>query len=301
MKLPLCIAALFGVALTMFAQAPGVPIIKEGHGPLPELRRAAEKLRQAGGQLSIAEVKTQLSRKSCELTLPPVATEQRTPAEIWERARRAMIRVGHYYLCTKCDRWHLNLSGGYAITADGVVATCHHVVEPRGMRDGFLVASTFDGELLPVVEILAADKATDTCILRVKSPRPLEPLPLNTHVRPGDDAWCLSDPLGRDGYFTKGIVNRFYQHVHPGRKRPEPIRMNVSTDWAPGSSGAAVLDTCGNAIGHVSLINAEENDAPGDSKDDPRASGGGTLIVFHDAVRAADVLALIKAPQTKKP
>jgi S1-C subfamily serine protease len=169
------------------------------------------------------------------------------------------------------------------------------------MREGFLIASTFEGELLPVSEILAADKATDTCILRVKSPKLLEPLPLNVNVRPGDDAWCLSDPLGRDGYFTKGIVNRFFQHVHPGRKRPEPIRMNVSTDWAPGSSGAAVLDTCGNAIGHVSLINAEEDDAPGDSKDDPRASGGGTLIVFHDAVRAADVLALIKAPQTKKP
>jgi hypothetical protein len=301
MKLTLLIAAIIVLVVNALAQAPGVPIIREGHGPLPELRRAAEKLRQNGGQLTIDDVKKQLGRKSCELTLPPVSAPKLAPTEIWNRARRSMIRVGHYYLCTKCDRWHLNLSGGYAITADGVVVTCHHVVEPRGMREGFLIASTFEGELLPVSEILAADKATDTCILRVKSPRPLEPLPLNVSVRPGDDAWCLSDPLARDGYFTKGIVNRFYQHVHPGSKRIEPVWMNVSTDWAPGSSGAAVLDEFGNAIGHVSLINAETEEAPAQEEADKPRRNRETLIVFHDAVRAASVLALIRPPKGEKP
>jgi len=301
MKTPLIFVGLLASTLIAAAQAPGVPIIKESHGPLPELRRAAEKLRLAGGQLSIEDVKTQLNRKSCELVLPPVSAQKLVSTEIWNRARRATIRVGHYYLCTKCDRWHLNLSGGYAITADGVVATCHHVVEPRGMREGFLIASTFDGELLPVVEVLAADKTTDTCLIRVKAPMPLEPLALNIELRPGDDVWCLSDPLGRDGYFTKGIVNRFYQHVHPGRKRAEPVRMNVSTDWAPGSSGAAVLDGFGNAIGHVTAITAETDEPPQDEDADKPRHNGETLIVFHDAVRAADVLALIKPPQSRKP
>ena len=37
------------------------------------------------------------------------------------------------------------------------------------------------------------------------------------------------------------------------------LRVNVSTDWAPGSSGSAVLDQCGNVIGHVSTISHCDN------------------------------------------
>ena len=40
------------------------------------------------------------------------------------------------------------------------------------------------------------------------------------------------------------------------------LRLNVSTDWAPGSSGAAVLDERGNVIGHVSTISPMSESAP---------------------------------------
>jgi hypothetical protein len=71
--------------------------------------------------------------------------------------------------------------------------------------------------------------------------------------------FCLSDPLDERGYFSEGIVNRFYWKRAPkgdleSLDALKNLRVNVSTDWAPGSSGAAVLDQCGNAIGHVSTI-----------------------------------------------
>lgn len=71
------------------------------------------------------------------------------------------------------------------------------------------------------------------------------------------------------------------------------FQQNVSTEWAPGSSGAAVIDECGNAIGHVSEISAhgEKTGQSGGTK-----AAGGTLIVFRNAVRAADVQALVKDP-----
>jgi hypothetical protein len=54
------------------------------------------------------------------------------------------------------------------------------------------------------------------------------------------------------------VVNRFYWYGRPGKagaaEEWDRLRLNVSTDWAPGSSGAAVLDACGNAIGHVTSI-----------------------------------------------
>jgi hypothetical protein len=89
--------------------------------------------------------------------------------------------------------------------------------------------------------------------------RGLSPLPLREDVAPGDRVSCFSEPLGQAGYFSNGIVNRFYWK--PGRagidgslEQLESLRVNVSTDWAPGSSGAAVLDEHGNAIGHVSRV-----------------------------------------------
>src|SRR5439155_12589641 len=110
-----------------------------------------------------------------------------------------------------------------------------------------------------VSEVLAANRYSDTCIVRIEG-KEFKPLALNTNAYPGDMAYCYSDPLDHRGYFSQGIINRFYQF--PGRRpvsAPEsaayaPTRLNVSTDWAPGSSGSAVLDEFGNAIGHVSTI-----------------------------------------------
>jgi Trypsin-like peptidase domain len=293
-SLPILLAVL-ATSAWLHAQAPEVPIIQEGHGPAPEILEAANTLREAGGLLHMDKVKEQLARASCELTLAPASDKKLSGRDLWSRARGAHIRIGYLYLCKHCDKWHLNVAGGYALTADGAVATCYHVAEPKDMREGYLIAVTDAGVALPVTEVLAASKFTDTCIVRVKLDAPVEPLSLNPLAHPGDDAWCYSDPLGHPGFFSKGIVNRFYEHTHgKGSKDRFPKRMNVSTEWAPGSSGAAVIDECGNAIGHVSEISAhgEKN-----GQTTGKNASGETLIVFHNAVRAADVLALIKAPK----
>jgi hypothetical protein len=117
----------------------------------------------------------------------------------------------------------------------------------------------------------------------------VKPLPLNTNMFPGDRAWCYSDPLGRSGYFSEGMVNRFYLQQTKGKAWP---RIEVSTDWAPGSSGAAVVDQCGNAVGHVSEISS--GNSPRARRTNQSAKAESPLIVFHSAARAADVLALVK-------
>jgi hypothetical protein len=289
-----CCGVLFLGSVGLRAQAPDVPIVEERHGSDPRLIKTANALRDDGRLLALDQVKKQLQRGSCTLKLPEVRTQRMEGRQLWERARQAHVRVGYFYQCRKCTRWHLNLAGGYAISADGAVATCHHVLEPKeDMKEGYLVAATADGVLLPVLEVLAASEFTDAAIVRVEAETPLAPLPLNPNVYPGDDAWCYSDPAGREGYFTHGVVNRFFRHKH--RNRDAPLRMNVSTDWAPGSSGAAVMDACGNAMGHVSEIASDGVDSPAGA-DEAEPSSGETLIVFHSAVRAADVLALVNAP-----
>ncbi len=273
----------------VFAQAADVPILRDSNGPSPKFMEAVKKLRDSGKLLGLDKVNEQLTRSTCELELPAAATQVLTGSEIWSRARKSHIRVGFVFLCSKCDQLHLNLAGGYAITADGAVATCYHVMQPKDIKEGHAVAALDGDTLLPVTEVLACNRETDVCIVRVQTDKPLEPLPLSAAVRPGDDAWCYSDPYGRSSYFSKGIVNRFYQQSKDATR----VRLNVSTDWAPGSSGSAVLDSFGNAIGHVSEITAQGSRATA-AKGAIAAKASETYIVFHDAVRAADVQALVK-------
>lgn len=271
------------------------PVVIERENVAPAIFTQAKKLREAGRLLSAEEVGKQLDKQSCPLALPPARTKPLAGRDIWRVAREAHVRVGYFYLCHKCSHWHLNIAGGYAITADGAVATCFHVVAPKEeMKEGYLVATTESGRVLPVTRILAGNKRTDACIVRVESPVPLTPLALNVQVLPGDEVWCYSAPANRPGFFSDGIVNRFYQHWHGARGQDKsPIRINVSTDWAPGSSGAAVLDRCGNAVGHVATV-SPRGEQPRSDASTTRPESGGTVIVFHDAVRAADVLALIQ-------
>jgi hypothetical protein len=265
-----------------------------------KLTSEAKDLFVSGKALKLSAVKEQLKRTTCELALQSPAKVKRTPRDLCLAGRNSHLRVGWSFLCPKCDDWHINLAGGYVLTADGAVGTCYHVAQPgREVKDGCLVAADDEGHLYPVTEILAANRFTDACILRVAA-QGLKPLALNTNVYPGDAAYCFSDPLDHRGYFSQGIVNRFYQV--PGRRRFSapasatftPVRLNVSTDWAPGSSGSAVLDECGNVIGHVSTISSFADEEGGDTPEEPVVTGP-TMIIFHEAVSAHDILALVKA------
>ena len=204
-------------------------------------------------------------------------------------------------VCDKCGKWHLNLSGGYALTSGGAVATCFHVVSPGpGMREGCLVAVDEEETVLPVVEVLAANADSDACIVRVRGGR-FRPLPLNTNAYPGDTAYCYGDPAQHRDYFSAGIVNRFYQISAPRSAGARPssgttlTRINVSADWAPGSSGSAVLDDCGNAIGHVLSISTVRDES---ARGQDLHVEGRAAILFHEAVSARDVLLLTR--QRKK-
>ena len=156
------------VPVAVLAQAPGVPVYREGPGSDPEtvVRKQAQALRKHDGLLPKDKVALQVQRRSCSLSLPVAGTQKLETRELWSRARMAHIRVGWFYLCKDCNKWHVDLSGGYAI-APNAVATCGHVVgdgQDEEMREGYLIAVDEDDNLLPVVEVLACNPATDTAI-----------------------------------------------------------------------------------------------------------------------------------------
>jgi hypothetical protein len=294
------------------AQAPGVPVYAEGRGARPNavLMEQAKKLQGESALLSMTKALEQAQRTQCDLVLPAADSKPLPARERWQRARMSHLRVGQFYLCSKCDKWHLDLAGGYAITADGALATCAHVIAPPpNMKEGWLVVATEEDLILPVTEVLACNVGTDCAILRVKSGQPLTPLPLSLDVSPGDSVWCFSDPSGKRGYFSEGIVSRFVKRPFMNKKEadklPEgtevakPVWLETTTDWAPGSSGSALIDQFGNGVGHVSAIQTVLEEAlPGRKKRSEATviEQLGTQMVFHQAIGAVEVKALVKKP-----
>lgn len=303
MKTVSCGLMLLLSGLMAGAQTAVVPIHNETQENTSDtnLLNAAAKLRDAGKSIRAETAREQLRRSSCQLKLLQPKSTKLAAREVWQHARASYLRVGWFYSSTQSSQWRMAFAGGYPLTADGAVATSYHIAEPpRDLREGCLIVADDNGKVFPVTEILAANRYSDACIIRVQGTG-FVPLPLNTNIFPGDAVYCLSDPLGRRGYFSQGIVNRCFQL--PERRLPNepgapwfaPMRINVSTDWSFGSSGAAVLDDCGNAVGQVSTISIEGDDTPANANASSETAPA--TIVFHEAVSARDVAALIKQPK----
>lgn len=269
-------------------QAPGVPIEQAAADQRDLLGKLSE-LREKRAGLGPAAVAAGLAfPEPAVIPLPLCRTTALRPSEVWQSAQASRLAVGWHYLCRKCDRWHLNLAGGYPVAEGGVVATCYHVASPPAdMREGQLVVVDAAGVPWPVVAVLAASEGMDACLLRAEGlAAPV--LPLNDQVRPGDPAFLLSSPLNVSGYFTDGMVNRFFwSGKGSGEGDLARLRMHVSTDWAPGSSGSPVLDASGNAISHVATITHL-----GDGKNS--AGKGVAHLTLHEGIPARGVLSLVR-------
>jgi S1-C subfamily serine protease len=304
----------FGLSVMAHAQAPGVPVYDETKGAHPEagLQKQCRALLKNGELLDLKKVDAQMTRKTCELKLPAPTKEKLDSRDLWKRARQSHIRVGWYDKTKKDKRLKVGLSGGFAITNDTVV-TCGHVIgHDDETEEGYLIAVDDNDKVYAVSEVLAVNVATDCAILRIKG-SDLTPVPLSVDVVPGDKVVCFSDPMDRRGFYAEGVVNRFIKRpfvrdeelTEAARKDPSllesPVWLSASTDWAPGSSGSAVLDLCGNAVAHVSEIESvledpvDPKDATPAAKRKARAAPRGTLIIFHEGIAASNVLALIKS------
>ncbi|MGJ8695612.1 MAG: S1 family peptidase [Verrucomicrobiaceae bacterium] len=279
-------------ARLLAAQALDVPIFEQSSEAMKDEEKRIGKLAETflaeEQALTLKQIQEAMkSPAKRALTLKKPATTPLQASQVAQHALVSTYRVGWAYLCDNCDHWHLNLGGGYAISHDGVLATCAHVVDPGELkiREGTLIAINHKGDVFPVKYIHAYHQEMDAALLGIDATT--TPLALNDQVRPGDPAFCLSRPLDQGKYFSAGIVNRFFWDKKDrggndtGLNALSHLRLNVSTPWAPGSSGSPVLDSSGNAIGHVARI------APLTKKKNSPA-----LITLHIAIPARSIKAL---------
>ena len=269
---------LITVLLTAGAR-PGAPrFVIDDEEYVGKVTETSAKLLQAGKLKSLDSLRAQVRNCSLPLRLAPESHEKLAPPDLCDRLRQSTLAVGSYYKCPDCGEWHFNSSAGCVVGEGGVICTCCHVVraEDEGVKESYLIAADDAGRVFPVQSVLAADTESDTCFVKIDAPG-LKPLPLRTGVRAGERVYCLSHPGGYYFMFTQGMVARLNrkrndvldEHGHTNGLLTRPILfLNVTAEFAPGSSGAAIADEAGNVVGQVASI-ADAGEPPAGNTNAP--------------------------------
>lgn len=242
---------------------------------LVRIEQACDALRGKGSLRSARELLAAASAGPVSLPQVPLATVPRTPVEIRKALSRSVLLVGEHYRCEECDAWHCSMSTGFAVGADGLVATCLHVLEgdpaEADAEPPMLFVADLDGRVFPILEVVARDPRFDLAIVRCDA-KGLAPLPVRGEVEVGERVYCLSHPDHMFATFSEGLVSRRYvvRGPAPGTVAPavadaapdhdlgksladddgDPRAfLQVSCEFGGGSSGAPIVDAQGNVVG----------------------------------------------------
>lgn len=191
--------------------------------------------------------------------LPALPTPSGTPLDgpaLVERLRAATVMFHTAYKCGRCENWHGGVATGFVIHPDGWIVTAAHVIDdlPEGHVVGVM---TVDERTMPITGIWAEDAARDLAIVKVDATN-LPVLPLaEVEPVPGSDVFVMSHPRGHFYVLTDGMVSRVMDGTEPDE------RLEITADFAKGSSGAPVVDRTGSLIGialSTVTLNANEEE-----------------------------------------
>lgn len=213
-------------------------------GGLPTGSTTAEQLREA--------TRTGAAPLS---SAPPLVAEAASPPDApgfgsaFASAKAATLVLGHLYLCGKCEKFHGNLAGGVLLSADGLALTNYHVLD---FREALVFgAMTSSGQIHAIDQVLAASKVDDIALVRLRGATGLPHLNLQPRVETGDEVFVISHPDGHFYTLTRGYVARRYLTA----KERIP-RIQITADFAKGSSGSGIFNQRGDLVGLVTSTNS---------------------------------------------
>jgi S1-C subfamily serine protease len=281
--------ALFA-ALTAIAPGSDVDHAADDRAIFQQLEKATAELAESGkSPLTSTQRLAQCQRpQAAKVALRAPSQATLGGEEAYRRAAAASVLIGSAYKCAKCTRWHNTLASGVVVDTDGVVATNYHVAAGElGEAMGVLTA---DGKFHAVTEVLAANKDQDVALLRVAG-KGLAALPLRDDAGAGAPIYCYSHPANSFGCLSEGVIARYCRL--PG-ERNGAIFMQITADYARGSSGGPILDHEGNLVGLVSSTSPIFYDSPGAAKDGKPAVPN-LQMVRHNCVTARAIRDLVGA------
>ncbi len=235
-------------------------------GLLMNFETRANDIYQSGNFLSFEDATKQLEEtEGKKVEIKRVAPNENIleKSEIFSLLEESFVAYGIAFDCGNCDRAHVSPSSGYVIDEDGLIVTNHHVVQSftkgkSGDKNLTMQIMTTSGKVYPVVEIVSASKGYDLAIVRVDTNGDkLTPIPFGEDANVGDDVYVLSNPQGMLFYFSSGVVSRNYLlRNNPHDFKAATPEMQITAEYAVGSSGAPIVNNRGNLVSTVSTTNS---------------------------------------------
>jgi S1-C subfamily serine protease len=159
---------------------------------------------------------------------------------------RAVDRVGPSVVGIDASTGDRHASGsGVVLSSDGLVVTNSHVVQ--GRADLAVIGP--DGSRF-AARVLGDDPDTDIALLRTThGALPAARLGNSRHLRRGQIAIAIGNPLGFESSVTAGIVSALGRSLRSttGRLIDDVIQTDASLN--PGNSGGALTTTSGEVVG----------------------------------------------------
>jgi serine protease Do len=245
------------------------------------LESQAAHLMDGGQTTPMADLISQLKRTRYDLPLAKPSGKALAADELYERSRKSVLVMGGGFKCEKCSRNHISPATGFVLSESGAVVTNYHVVNnPKNLT---LVAMTADGAVHPVKSVLAASAAYDVAILQLDASG-LVPLAIGPRAAVGSDVFVISHPDRRFYTFSKGIVARYGTLVREKQRVP---MLQITADYARGSSGGPVLNGAGEVVGMASSTVSVYYD-------DDHGKQANFQMAFDQCVPAEQILELVK-------
>jgi len=175
---------------------------------------------------------------------------------LYNQSKPGILVLSRCYKCANCERTHVIVDAtAFAVSEDGVCVTNYHVLQnfiekdtyDKG-SDSLYYLTSSDNHSYPIEKILAYSKQGDVVIFKVNvAGNKLHPLQLGEPAETGSPVRAITNPTGFYYYYAEGVVSGNVQ----GDGEFSKI-MEITADYAAGSSGGPILNQYGQVIGMVS-------------------------------------------------
>jgi S1-C subfamily serine protease len=230
-----------------------------------KLTTEAKKRLEAKTLTSGDTLRSQLKRRTTQVTFVQPKTRPISVEKQYEYGRSSVVIISAFYMCGKCSNLHMSTAAGFAVAKDGVFLTNYHVVANMTNSLG-MAAITAAGEFGGVTEILACNPVEDWALIRIPELK-LKPLPLKGNVAVGTEIFLVSHPNEHFFSYGKGHVARYGKGKTTFAQGANNVRkvlgqtewMEITAEFGKGASGGPVMDACGNVAGLISRVEVRKS------------------------------------------
>lgn len=137
---------------------------------------------------------------------------------------------------------------GFLVSADGEIATNYHVIEGAGSA----TIKFSDGASYEIEKVVSTDPSKDLALLKIKTTGrefPFLRLADSSRVEVGQEVIAIGSPLALEGTVSTGIISAIRNANDLSLGLTEATVFQTTAPVSPGSSGGALLNLEGGAIG----------------------------------------------------